>query len=340
MLVLFICFFGISSIRRYYKKETIFLRNTQPSPDIPAPAVTFCPTNKKTDRGWKDDNFSEISTHCRQYKEDTSECILQETYTLTDFLKKVSKGLITNDSLTDPSLWSQDWSGTYYGVCHTYYRSEYMGLDFLNDMLVLQLDKNFNYKIFIHDKNYFEIMNNPMSIPMVRMNLITDTETNSYYKMTMIQHRELNVPGDPCEDDPGYSFRSCVKESFSRKVGCRTGWDSWSDQSRNVCMNLESYRYVWFTLNTMLDIFNSYIILSCTAQYTLGTARYKLYTQHLNYLINITQNKLHTTALSGITCLPRPEKACIQLVTGPLPCRNCGKAFSSPLFELSNRFLP
>jgi len=44
--------------------------------------------------------------------------------------------------------------------------------------------------------------------------------------------------------------------------------------------------------------------------------------------------------VSGITCLPLPEQACIQLVTGLLPCRNCGKAFSSPLCELSNRFLP
>merc|ERR1712177_189402 len=44
--------------------------------------------------------------------------------------------------------------------------------------------------------------------------------------------------------------------------------------------------------------------------------------------------------LSGITCLPFPEQACIQLVTGPLHCRNCGKAFSSPKCELSYRLLP
>merc|ERR1712074_207377 len=44
--------------------------------------------------------------------------------------------------------------------------------------------------------------------------------------------------------------------------------------------------------------------------------------------------------LSGITCLPLPEQACIQLVTGPLLCRNCGKAFSSPLCKLGYRFLP
>ena len=46
------------------------------------------------------------------------------------------------------------------------------------------------------------------------------------------------------------------------------------------------------------------------------------------------------TYLSGITCLPLSEQACIQLVTGPLHCRNCGKAFSSPKCELSFRLVP
>ena len=44
--------------------------------------------------------------------------------------------------------------------------------------------------------------------------------------------------------------------------------------------------------------------------------------------------------LGEITCLPLPEQAYIQLVTGPLPCRNCGNAFSSPLCKLGYRFLP
>ena len=44
--------------------------------------------------------------------------------------------------------------------------------------------------------------------------------------------------------------------------------------------------------------------------------------------------------ISRITCLPLPEQACIQLVTGPLHCQNCGKAFSSPKCELSYRLLP
>ena len=42
----------------------------------------------------------------------------------------------------------------------------------------------------------------------------------------------------------------------------------------------------------------------------------------------------------GIICLPLPEQACIQLVTGPLPYQYCGKAYSSPPCELGYRFLP
>ncbi len=43
--------------------------------------------------------------------------------------------------------------------------------------------------------------------------------------------------------------------------------------------------------------------------------------------------------LSGITCLPLPEQACIQLVTGALPYQKYSKAFSSPLCKIGYRFL-
>ena len=52
------------------------------------------------------------------------------------------------------------------------------------------------------------------------------------------------------------------------------------------------------------------------------------------------RSHLDTQPPSGITCLPLPEQACIWLVTGALPCQNCGKAFPSPLCELGYRFLP
>ena len=46
------------------------------------------------------------------------------------------------------------------------------------------------------------------------------------------------------------------------------------------------------------------------------------------------------SVLSGITCLPLPEQACIQLVIGPLHYQNCGKAFSYPKCKLRYRLLP
>ena len=62
---------------------------------------------------------------------------------------------------------------------------------------------------------------------------------------------------------------------------------------------------------------------------------HKLHLQDISLL-----RKLDGTILSKITYLPLPEQACIQLVTGLLPCQNYGKAFSSPLCKLGYRFLP
>ena len=83
---------------------------------------------------------------------------------------------------------------------------------------------------------------NPMSVPEIFIEIKIDKSIDHYNMLTVTEHRELNVPQDPCEEDPGYSFRSCVRESFSRRVGCRTQWDRWSDQGRKLCNDLESYR--------------------------------------------------------------------------------------------------
>ena len=48
---------------------------------------------------------------------------------------------------------------------------------------------------------------------------------------------------------------------------------------------------------------------------------------------------LYSLILCEMACLPHLEQACIQLITGPLHCQNCGKALSSPKCELSYRLL-
>ena len=37
---------------------------------------------------------------------------------------------------------------------------------------------------------------------------------------------EMNVPDDPCIEDPDYNYKEWIKESVSKRVGCRTKWDN------------------------------------------------------------------------------------------------------------------
>ena len=43
----------------------------------------------------------------------------------------------------------------------------------------------------------------------------------------------------PCESSESYSFTSCIKNSISRKIGCRMEWDSWSSKDIPLCSTLE-----------------------------------------------------------------------------------------------------
>ena len=83
---------------------------------------------------------------------------------------------------------------------------------------------------------------NPLSLPYIIIDLETNSSYNQYHTMTLTEHRELDVPQDPCEEDPGYNFQACVKESLSSKVGCRSKWDQWSDRAKLPCSDLAMYK--------------------------------------------------------------------------------------------------
>ena len=74
LVSLFIYFFGLSSIQRYYEKEIIVTKKKTPSYGIPFPAITFCPFNKTTGKGWKEYIFNNLSSHCSQDRENISKC--------------------------------------------------------------------------------------------------------------------------------------------------------------------------------------------------------------------------------------------------------------------------
>ena len=77
------------------------------------------------------------------------------------------------------------------------------------------------------------------------------------FRMVYIQginHFRLNQPNRPCKDSHDYSFTACLKNSLSRKLGCRLSWDSWSNMKIPKCTekdDVENYENEWYQLAFM-----------------------------------------------------------------------------------------
>ena len=87
---------------------------------------------------------------------------------------------------------------------------------------------------------------NQWGIPSTQIRVVPNETVNSFYRISVIEHLELNLSNDPCEEDEDYDYRACVKESLAKKVGCRPSWDRWSDQRRNICTQLHQHRWFFF----------------------------------------------------------------------------------------------
>ena len=130
------------------------------------------------------------------------------------FNRSVSLNL-TEDFLTEDS--TQYWQGRYYTLTLPGMR---IGPNNVEDMVFLLLSSQtkFHYQIFVHDPKFFIFSDNPIAFPMEQRLFKTGSSSSTLYRINLIQKNELNVPSDPCNADPDFNFRECVKESVSQKV--------------------------------------------------------------------------------------------------------------------------
>ena len=91
----------------------------------------------------------------------------------------------------------------------------------------------------IHDPNYFLINMNP-GLPFQVLSILESKMT--MHQLIVVRHENLDVPSKPCNPDLSYRFTGCIKEVFSREVGCRLPWDRWTGLETPVCHHLHQYR--------------------------------------------------------------------------------------------------
>ena len=217
--------------------------------EMEAPALTFCAKGNIT--AWKNatnviDNDMVMSQCNRSTSQEAIDCIEEKTYSLNDTIKSAFHDIMQPKSIMNASHWSQNFGSPYLGMCHTFIYPKKLKADMLADGLVFQLDPELSYKVILHDPKYLLMASNPLVFPRIwREYKSRDLKPNKFewLYISLTEHRLLNRPDQPCEEDiPDYDFMECVKTSQARDVGCRPGWDNWSDTTHPICTTMEQLR--------------------------------------------------------------------------------------------------
>ena len=247
LLVTFLVFFGLPAITRYQAKRVVVVLSKRDTEGIVAPTISIAAWNPETKNGWKGNasmTFDLIGANCEDQRP-VVDCIEKKTFSKAEVFKDVVLGLTAKKSVLtqEDQLIREDFTTAWDGIFHAVNVQERIGPDDSTDQLYVLMDKSHIYNIFIHDPNYFIVNENPAGLPSTMLKLNPNSSGNYYYRISLTEVEELDLPEDPCNVDPDYNFRACVKQSLSSQVGCRTKWDSWSQEGMELCSQMEQFRF-------------------------------------------------------------------------------------------------
>ena len=249
LFVVFLYMYGLPALERLNKKSTIVIKTRKNTDGIEAPSFTISARSNTTGMGWKEKQISNghsndtLVHQCKDF-DTVEQCLDSQTFNRSEIIKGALLGYERKLSLMeDEGVWEQDFTYVRFGRSYTFQPNTRIGPEDNKEQLILLLDNKYIYDIFVHEK---DILNdNRYTLPpSIYIRLIPDASNHfkMYYKISATQHIEMNVPEDPCVEDDQYSFGVCVKESLTRRIGCRPSWDVWSDQAIRICTKIDEHR--------------------------------------------------------------------------------------------------
>lgn len=149
---------------------------------------------------------------------DIESCIIQNTLEQNEVFTDVIKGYMLRESLmnlTDPVVWSEDFTASWIGRTYTINIPHTIGPDH-SDQLFLTLDREFQKNIFIHDPKFFLPKTRPVGIPVgPYIKLRPQNTPNHFYSLPVTEVEELDVSEDPCNLDWDYDYQVCIKGNLN-----------------------------------------------------------------------------------------------------------------------------
>ena len=254
---MFLHLFGKPALERYLDKKVVVVTSRRETGGTEAPAITLVVRNRNTATAWKKeilmDNYF-VDYFCSEPGQNQSifYCIDKNTYNLSEISQSVNLGLpgrVGGFSNEVKYSWIEDFSYSFMGRTYTLNITTKLNYSSLDEgLLRIELERDLDYYIFVHDLNFFYATSNPEAeAPSVRK-IFNGTEKSYYFPIALTEVEELDVPHDHCNTDPNYNFGTCVKDSFSRKVGCRT---KWVNTDLDTCSTVQQFRSEKFCLNNL-----------------------------------------------------------------------------------------
>ena len=246
LLGLLLYIFGLPSLKRFQDKKVVVVTSTRASGGTPAPAITIVVSGKAIKSGWKVEG--PISGFVQQICNEANttktiiDCIERQTYNISEVVTSVKLGIgYHSKAVKDP--WNEDFSYTYAGRTYTIEIPEKLRpSSVFRNPLRIELKTDLLYDLFIHDPSFFYISRNPDPAHPSIHKKVDPKELPYMYPITLTEVEELNVPDDPCNEDPEYNYRDCIKESFARRGGCRTKWEKGLNMDLPLCKNHSQFR--------------------------------------------------------------------------------------------------
>ena len=252
LFVVFLCMYGLPALDRLNKKSTIVIKTRLNTEGIEAPSITISARSRTTGMGWEEKHISNAHSNdtvvhqCKNFST-LEQCLDSQTFASTDFIREMLLGYERKLSLMEEDdVWKPDFTYVRFGRSYTFHPKRRIGPVDDEDQLIIVLDNNYCYDIFVHEKNFFILNDNRCTLPInyVKVTPNTSKQFKVYYKISATRHIEMNIPEDPCVEDEHYDFGVCVKESLARQIGCRPSWDVWSDQTIRNCTEIDQHRYL------------------------------------------------------------------------------------------------
>ena len=205
---------NISSVSRYQAKKVMVLTYKKNTGGIQAPTITIAAFNSETKNGWRGNTsmtYDLIAAYCKVHKHSPVEdCIRKNTFRQGEVIKDVILGFTAKRSIMkQENLITEDFLTAWDGILFGVNLNKKIGPNDSLDQLYVFLATSLMYQVFIHDPNYFIVNENPAGLPSIMLELNPNISSNYYYRISLTEVEEVDLPEDPCNSDPTYNFQAC-----------------------------------------------------------------------------------------------------------------------------------